>query len=94
MKKNKITAVKNVLTAWNPIQHSLMNITDLNEYETEVEDVLFGLGIEYDYPNKKVNSKQVNRMLKEVLNEAFNLHLTATDCEDSAIKIAEILNEN
>ena len=94
MKKNKIEQIKDVLIEWHPAKKSLLPITDLDNYDTEVGDFIFNLEIEYDYPENKVTNKQAQRILKEVLNQAFNLHLSDSECEESSIRITQILNEN
>jgi hypothetical protein len=51
---------------------------DLNDYETEVDDIIFNLKIEYDFPKKSVSKKQLSKIVKEVLNDAFDLYLTSS----------------
>ncbi|MFN0188935.1 MAG: hypothetical protein ACKVQV_09555 [Bacteroidia bacterium] len=92
MTQDKIERIKNILTVWNPARDALIPIVDLNNYDTEVEDFIFNLEIEYDFPEEKITNKQAIRMLKEVLNEAFNLHLTDAECEKPTLEIMKILN--
>lgn len=94
MEQDKIERIKSILTEWNPAKNSLFPIPDLDNYDTEVGDFIFNLEIEYDFPENKVTNKQAQRMLKEVLNQAFNLHLTDSDCEEPTIRIMQILLEN
>ena len=94
MANDKIERIKKILTEWNPAEDSQFEITDINNYDTEVNDLIFNLEIEFDFPKRKVTIKQTLKMLKEVLNEAFNLHLTDLDCELHAKSITKILNES
>ncbi len=92
MTQDKIERIKNILSEWDPAKKSLIPVTDLNNYETEVEDFLFSLEMEYDYPDEKITKRQALRMLKQVLNEAFNLQLTNSDYEKPTQEIMKILN--
>ncbi len=92
MTQDKIERIKNILSEWNPARDALIPIADLNNYDTEVEDFIFNLEIEYDFPEEKITNKQAIRMLKEILNEAFNLHLTDAECEKPTLEIMKILN--
>jgi hypothetical protein len=94
MTNDKIERIKKILTDWNPAKDSQFENTDINNYDTEVNDLIFNLEIEFDIPERKVTMKQTLKMIKEVLNEAFNLHLTDFDCEPHAIGIMKILNES
>jgi hypothetical protein len=57
MNQNKIEQFKAILKKWN-LRIAENNIADLNDYETEVDDIIFHLEIEYDF-QKKVLTKAV-----------------------------------
>ncbi len=93
MNQQNIEKIKSILTNWNPLGNREHSITDLNDYETEVEDIIFNLEIEYDFPEKSITKNQLCKITKEVLNQAFDLHLTDSDCDDYSKEILKILNE-
>ncbi|WP_396191484.1 hypothetical protein [Flavobacterium sp.] len=93
MNQDKIEQFKAVLKKWNPLGTAENNITDLNDYETEVADIIFNLEIEYDFPKKSITKKQLSKIIIEVLNEAFNLHLTYSDCDVYSEAILKILKD-
>jgi len=92
MNKNKIDKIKTILTEWNPIGDK--SVPDLNGYETEIYDIICNLTVDYDFPKKEINVKQLKKILREVLNEAFDLYLTDQECNDPAIRIMAKIKEN
>ena len=93
MKQENIEKIKSILKHWNPLGNRKDSISDLNDYETEALDIIFNLEIDYDFPEKSISKNQLSIIIKEVLNQAFNLHLTNSDCEDCSTQILKILNE-
>ena len=93
MKQQNIEKIKSILKHWNPLGNRKDSISDLNNYETEVVDIIFNLEIEYNFPEKSISKNQLSIIVKEVLNQAFDLHLTRSDCDDYSIQILKILNE-
>jgi hypothetical protein len=93
MNQDKIEQFKAILKKWNPLGTAENNITDLNDYKTEVDDIIFNLEIEYDFPKKSITKKQLSKIIKEVLNEAFNLHLTHSECDVYSEEILKILKD-
>lgn len=93
MNEQKIEHIKAILMSWNPLGNAAHKTPDLNNYETEVDDIIFNLNIDYDFPEKSVSKKQLSKIVKEVLNEAFNLYLTSSECDTYSEKILKILNE-
>ena len=94
MNDHKIEQIKSILKHWNPLGNAAHSVKDLNDYETEVLDIIFQLTIECDFPEKKVTQKQVSKMVKEILNDAFNLYLTNSDCEVPSKEILEVLKQS
>jgi hypothetical protein len=93
MNQDKIEQFKAILKEWNPLGTAENNISDLNDYETEVDDIIFNLEIEYDFPEKSITQKQLSKIIKEVLNEAFNLDLTHSECDANSEEILKILKD-
>jgi superfamily I DNA and/or RNA helicase len=93
MNQNKIEQFKAILKKWNPLGIAENNIADLNDYETEVDDIIFHLEIEYDFPEKSITQKQLSKIIKEVLNQAFDLHLTNSECDAHSEEILKILKD-
>ena len=94
MDQTNIEKIKRIIAEWNPLGAAASKIPDLNEYETEVDDILFALEMEFDFPKKKVTKSQTKKIVRAVLNEAFNLHLSDSECDEPTDKILKILNGN
>ena len=92
MNEEHIRRVKEILTQWNPLGERASEISDLNDYETEAVDVLFHINIEIHFKKTDNPKKRIQIIVKEVLNEAFNLWLTDKDCEKASESIYQILN--
>ena len=83
----QIEEIKDVLTDWNPLGEYSKKITDLNNYDIEANDVYFNIDLELELQTKHVHLKKVQRMIREVLNGAFDLWLSDEECLEAAIKI-------
>ena len=92
MDEEHIQKIKEILTQWNPLGEQSSQISDLNDYETEAVDIIFNIDIEVDFKKTKDPRKRVMIIVKEVLNEAFNLWLTDKDCDAPAKLIFNVLN--
>ncbi len=68
MGEKHIEKVKQVLLDWNPLGERAKQITDLADYETEANDILF-------YLDKKISVIQINKIMVQVLSEAFDLEI-------------------
>ena len=77
---------------WNPLGDRANQISDLNDYETEAEDIIFNIYIEVDFKKTKDAQKRVRIIVRKVLNEAFNLWLTDKDCDIPSNLIYNVLN--
>lgn len=89
----QIEEIKDVLTDWNPLEEYSKKITDLNNYDIEANDIYFNIDLELELPTKHGHLKKVQRMIREVLNGAFDLWLSDKECLEAAIKINEILKK-
>jgi len=86
MNEEKITAVASVLAQWNPLGEGARNVADLDGYRVEAADIIFGLKV-------RGNSVKPERLVMEVLNQAFDLSLTPQSCIVPAKEIAAILGK-
>ena len=91
MNKEHIREIKEILTQWNPLGERAIQVSDLNNYETEAVDIMFNIEIEVDFKKTRDPQKRVKVIVKEVLNEAFNLWLTDEDCMKPSELIYNIL---
>ena len=75
-----IQKVMQLLVTWTPWGDRSNSVEDLDNYRTEAIDILFHLdtGILSDNPT---------RVVRDVLNEAFDLTLSLDECQDDAQKI-------
>jgi hypothetical protein len=86
MTEEQITAVANVLVLWNPLGESANNVPDLGGYRVEATDIIFEL-------NVRGKSVKPERIVMEVLNQAFDLSLTPETCIVPAQEITAILGK-
>ena len=84
--ENQIEKAKQLLTEWNPLGERSVEISDLNNYQTEAVDILFLL-------NKKSSVAYINKLMVKVLAEAFNLEIDLNESYTYAEKLREIINE-
>lgn len=86
MTEEQITAVANVLALWNPLGEGARNVADFDGYRVEAADIIFGLNI-------RERSVKPERIVMEVLNQAFDLSLTPQNCIVPAKEITAILDK-
>ena len=86
MKEKQIAAVAKVLAQWNPLGAAAQNVPDLDGYRTEATDIIFGFRM-------RGRSVSAERIVMEVLNQAFDLALDAQSCIDPAKEIVAILGK-
>ena len=86
MEEKKIQEVMNILTEWNPLCDEAFDIPDLDNYRTEAIDILFHI----DFQNANTEAKVIT-LIKNILNEAFDLILTREDCIEAGEKIYKII---
>jgi hypothetical protein len=87
MNEEKITAVASILARWNPLGEDACNINDLDGYGVEAIDIISVMKI-------KGKSVKAERLVMEVLNQAFDLSLSPQGCIVPAQEIAAILLKN
>ena len=91
MEKNKTKQIQEILTQWNPLGKRSKVIPDLNNYETEAEDIIFNIVMEVEMANRPNLKKLTHKIVRQVLNEAFNMDLTAIECENASELIYKVL---
>jgi hypothetical protein len=94
MEDETINKVKQVLNDWNPLGKNASKIEDLNEYESEAIDILFYIEVEITSKRPVEVKKQIQKYVKEILTEAFDIDLTNEECKIPSEKIYQIVFEN
>ncbi len=84
MDQAQIQAVAKILLEWNPLGGSAHTVTNLDGYRAEAIDIIMAL---------RIQPKKIESVVKEVLNQAFDLSLEANDCIEPARKIIGILEK-
>jgi len=87
MQDYEIEEVSKILNEWNPLGDDVSKIKDIDGYRTEAADIIFHLSI-------SKNRADVENIVMEVLNQAFDLSLKKTDCVGPTQKILNILNKS
>jgi len=82
--EHKIRQVAAVLSEWNPLGARAGKVDDLDGYRTEAIDIISWITI-------SGKSKAPEKVVMEILNQAFDLDLTLAECGVPAKKIAAIL---
>lgn len=79
-----IQKVMKILTDWNPLGSRASTISDLDNYRTEAIDILCHFDL---------NKTNTPIIVREVINQAFDLSLSARDCASVGRKIQELLED-
>ena len=86
MEDYEISEVAKILNEWNPLGDDAAKVQDLDGYKTESIDMLFHI--------KMSNGKAgVEKVVMQVLNEAFGIELTRNECSDVASRIFHFLSK-
>ena len=80
----QIQKVMEVLTEWNPLGQRASAISNLDNYRTEAIDILCHFDL---------NKTNTAIIVREVINQAFDLSLSAADCASVGHKIRKLLKE-
>ena len=86
MNEEQVIAVANILARWNPLGEGARDVTDLDGYRVEAADIIVGLKI-------RGSSVKPERLVMEVLNQAFELNVPLQSCIGPAQEIVAILGE-
>ncbi len=87
MEEKQIQEVMKILSNWNPLGNRATTIPDLDGYRTEAIDILFEIHVSLKRSN-------ILDIIREVLNQAFDLVLDKDECSEPAKQIFEILKRN
>jgi hypothetical protein len=79
-----IQEVMKILTDWNPLGSRASTISDLDSYRTEAIDILCHFDL---------NRTNTAIIVREVINQAFDLSLSAADCAIVGRKIQELIKK-
>jgi hypothetical protein len=82
-----ILKVMQLLITWNPLGSRANDIKDLNDYKTEAIDILFNLSL------RGPNASSA-RVVRDILNEAFDLTLSLEDCMDVGREISHLTSDS
>ncbi|MDD2636562.1 MAG: DUF1871 family protein [Bacteroidales bacterium] len=87
MDEKQIEEVKQILTDWNPLGTRANQVSDLANYETEAIDILSHL-------DKKSSVNYVNKIMTEVLYQAFDISFQLENTKKYATMIKKTFNRN
>lgn len=87
--EDDIKAVQGILTAWNPLGDRAATISDLRDYHTEAIDILTMLG----FTGVIFRREPTATIVRTILEQAFNLDLRKSDCEDAGRKIDQVVRK-
>ena len=87
MEDYEVSEVAKILNEWNPLGDDAGRVNDLDGYKTESADILFELEM------SGMNNARVKKVVMQVLNEAFDIELTESECSDAANRIIGILSK-
>jgi len=81
----QIIEIQNILCEWDPLGDQKTRIPDLNNYETEAMDIASALYIFTHNKNSTIT------LVRQIINEAFDLTLSRDDAAMTGTKIWQIL---
>jgi hypothetical protein len=87
MEEKTIKEVMKILSEWNPLGEGAVNVPDLDGYRTEAIDILCEIELSTSQTN-------VSNIIREVLNQAFNLSLSPKECKEPGRRIWDIAKNN
>ena len=88
----QIDEIKKVLTDWNPLGSRSNTFIDLDDYDTEANDIYFHITDYFQFNKKGDPQILTQKIVREILNQAFNLTLSLDDCKEPSIRIHKIVN--
>ena len=83
--------IMGVLNDWNPLGENAKHVPDLNNYESEANDIIYFYDDDFQFPKYKDKKTKVLKVVRTIINEAFNLGLTEDECKIPSEKIYNIL---
>jgi hypothetical protein len=88
-----LNQVIKVLNDWNPLGERAKETSDLDDYRPEAIDIIYFIDDDLQFPKYKDKKTKVLKVVREIINEAFNLYLTDEDCKVPSEKIFKILHD-
>jgi len=82
-----VQAAMQILKKWNPLGERASEVKDLDGYRLEAEDLLFQL-------ESNTRGWRPERVVRELINEAFDLKLAIDDCKEPAQALLKLLAES
>jgi len=79
-----VQKVMKILTDWNPLGSRASTVSDLDNYRTEAIDILCHFDL---------NKTNTAIIVREVINQAFDLSLSVADCASVGRKIKDLIKE-
>jgi hypothetical protein len=80
----QIQKVMKILTDWNPLGSRASTISDLDNYRIEAIDILCHFDL---------NKTNTALIVRQVINQAFNLSLSKADCASVGRKIQGLIKK-
>lgn len=84
MDEEHIKKVKQLLTKWNPLGEKAMEISDLDNYNTEAIDILFHI-------DKRDSVIRISKIIYQVILEAFNVSVDIEESKKYASQVRKII---
>ncbi len=84
MREEEIANIARILARWNPLGEAAASAPGMQSYRTEALDIISALEV-------FGRSERAERIVRDVLNQAFCLSLTTADCAEPAKKILGVL---
>jgi hypothetical protein len=82
--EKKIAEIAAILARWNPLGDGARDVPDLEGYRTEAMDIINTFGT-------FGRAMKIERIVRDILNQAFHLSLTLADCAKPAKRIRSVL---
>ncbi|MDA9981378.1 UPF0149 family protein [Gammaproteobacteria bacterium] len=80
----KVLEISRILTEWNPLGARSATVEELNDYETEAQDILWAMNL---------HGGTVKKAVTMVLQQAFNIELDDFELECYSKRIASTLDD-
>jgi len=86
--EQSIQEVARILASWNPLAARADEYTDLDGYRVEAIDIICQVSL-----HKPNTVNGISALVRDVLNQAFMLSLSARECKSAAREIYRVLSK-
>jgi len=86
--EQRIQEVARILAKWNPLAARADEYTDLDGYRVEAIDIICEVSL-----HKANTVNGISALVRDVLNQAFQLSLSARECKSAAREIHRVLSK-